>query len=293
MVTAKVYASAHIGFDGRLIEIECDTTNGLPGIVVVGLANKAIDEAKERIRSSIKNSDLVLARKRITLNLAPADLPKDGSCYDLPMAVAVLAASQQIKTDYLKDSLFVGELSLDGSLRPVRGIVTHAEVAKLHGFKRIFVPEENSLQATLIEGVEVVAVKKLSTLCKQLNGESKLTTAIEKPLASSTLTRYTDFCDIYGQEYAKRALEIAVAGGHNILLSGPPGAGKTMMARALLSIMPTPTKNEVIAITKLYSLAGELVSEVHSTRPFRSPTIRLVALRSLAAEGTLSRAKSA
>ena len=151
MKTAKVYSAAHIGFDGRLIEIECDTTKGLPGIIIVGLANKAIDEAKERMRSSIKNSDLSMPRKRITLNLAPADLPKDGSSYDLPMAVAVLAASQQIKTDLLKDSLFVGELSLDGKLRPIRGVITHTEVAKLNKFKRIFVPSDNAPQASLVD----------------------------------------------------------------------------------------------------------------------------------------------
>ena len=150
MVTAKIYSAAHIGFDGRLIEVECDASNGLPNIIIVGLANKAIDEAKERMRSSIKNSDLVMPRKRVTLNLAPADLPKDGSCYDLPMAVAVLAASQQIKPDLLKDSLFVGELSLDGSLRPVRGVITHAEVAKQHNFARIFVPKKSAQQASLV-----------------------------------------------------------------------------------------------------------------------------------------------
>ncbi len=137
-MTSKVYSAAYVGFDGQLIEVECDTSNGLPSVIIVGLANKAVDEAKERIRSSLKNNDLAMPRKRITLNLAPADVPKDGSSYDLPMAVAILAASEQIKSTLLSSSMFVGELSLNGELRPVRGVISHVEVAKKNDFKRIY-----------------------------------------------------------------------------------------------------------------------------------------------------------
>ncbi len=271
MTTAKVYSAAHIGFDGRLIEIECDTSNGLPGIIIVGLANKAIDEAKERMRSSIKNSRLSTPRKRVTLNLAPADIPKDGSCYDLPMAVAILAASQQIRPDFLADSLFVGELSLDGSLRPVKGAVSYAEVARASGFKRIFVPAKNADQAALVNEISVVPIKTLHELCEYLNKSKPFTLHPKTNITATPAKGSVDFGDIYGQQHAKRALEIAAAGHHNILLSGSPGAGKTMMARALLSIMPLPSTQEIIAITKLHSLAGEVVNDIVTNRPFRTP----------------------
>ncbi len=156
MSTAKVYSAAHVGFEGKLIEVECDTTKGLPGIIIVGLANKAVDEAKERVKSSIKNSELALPRKRITLNLAPADLPKDGSAYDLPMAISILLASEQVKSSKINESLFVGELSLDGNLRPIRGIISHAEIARQNGFKRIFVPLENASQASLVDDIDIL-----------------------------------------------------------------------------------------------------------------------------------------
>lgn len=271
MVLSKVHSAAHVGFEGRLIEIECDITNGLPSIVIVGLGNKAIDESKERIRSSIKNSELVMPRKRITLNLAPADLPKDGSCYDLPMAVAILAASQQVPPTILNDSLFIGELSLDGNVRPVRGIISHVEVAKKHSLKRIFVPQANAEQAALVGGIDIICIQTLTEVVQLLCGSKVLTPYETSKEIELDYNQFTDFSDIYGQAAAKRALEIAVAGSHNILMTGPPGAGKTMMARALLSIMPAPSDEEIIEITKLQSLAGESTEQVANGRPFRSP----------------------
>lgn len=273
MILAKVRSAAHVGFDGQAIEIECDITNGLPSIVIVGLGSKAIDEAKERIRSSIKNSDLVMPRKRITLNLAPADLPKDGASYDLPMAIAVLAASQQISSSLLKESLVVGELSLDGEVRPVRGIISHVQVAKALGLKYIFVPYANADQASLVDGITIVALKNLSDTVAILSGKKPLDSYIHtKPHRhTSNKLRLVDFSDIYGQQHAKRALEVAVAGNHNVLMTGPPGAGKTMMAKALLSVLPNPNNEEVIEITKLASLAGEVHDKIVHNRPFRSP----------------------
>ena len=269
---ARIFAPALVSFDNRLVEIECDMANGLPGFVVVGLPDKAIEEARERVKSAIRNSGLILPAKRITLNLAPADLPKDGTGYDLGMAVAILVASGQIDNSSLSSSLFLGELALDGSLRPVKGSVLAAQLASEHALTHVYVATDNAAEAALTSSAKVIAVPNLLALFRHLVGETLLS-VVETTTVSvaTTAVPAIDLANVYGQPMAKRALEIAAAGGHNILLSGPPGAGKTLLSKALIGILPPPTFEEMIEITKLYSLAGLNPGGVVSTRPFRAP----------------------
>jgi len=268
---AKVAAPASVGFDGTLVEVECDITNGLPSFVVVGLGNKAVDEARDRVRSAIRNSKLLVPPKRITLNLAPADLPKDGTAYDVSIAVAILVASEQIEP--VADCLFIGELALDGSLRPVPGVLSYAQLAASHGISALFVPAENAAEAALISGIKVYGAKTLLEVYGHLMGLQPLVTANVPRLVGKIpgASQVPDFAMVYGQPEAKRALEIAAAGGHNVLLSGPPGAGKTMLSRALIGILPPPTINEMIEVTKLHSVAGRTMGRIMTQRPFRSP----------------------
>jgi magnesium chelatase family protein len=241
---AHTYAPALFGVDGRLVSIECDITNGLPGFIVVGLGDKAVEESRERVRSAIKNSGLLIPPRRITLNLAPADLPKDGSGYDLGMAVAILAASGQIDPGLLEDSLFLGELALDGTVRPVRGAVMASQLSAQQSLTRLFVPTENAVEASVIEGTKVFAVSTLLELYRHLVGDQVLPSVTpHKTLAAAETNTVIDLNLIYGQAQAKRALEIAAAGCHNLLLSGPPGTGKTLLAKALIGLLPKPGLN--------------------------------------------------
>lgn len=268
---AKVYSVAPVGFEGSLIEVESDMKNGLPSLQVVGLGNKAIDEARERIRSAIGNSLLEFPAKKLIINLAPAELPKDGSHYDLPMALSLLTASKQLRQDEVANAVFAGELALDGTLRPVKAVISIAETARRNGITTLYVPLKNTEQANLVEGVTIYGVKDLKELFLHLKGEMKLTPAVSTQVTNHMSAPTALLDDIIGQEQAKRALVIAASGRHNILFTGSPGAGKTMLARTLTELLPALSKQEQVEVTKLYSLAGESIDKVIMHRPFRSP----------------------
>ncbi|MBI4037408.1 ATP-binding protein, partial [Candidatus Daviesbacteria bacterium] len=260
---AKVISGANVGLDSTAVTIEVDiASQGLPSFTLVGLADRAVEESRERVRSALKNSGADFPAKRITVNLAPADFPKEGPAFDLPIAIGLLLASEQLVTD-LSDSLMIGELSLDGSLRSTKGVLSFAILAKNMGLKRIFVPKDNALEAAVVEDLEVYPFENLLEVFKFLTGSIKISPQPTTNLALEDGIIYEyDFKDIKGQEQAKRALEIAAAGGHNVLMKGPPGAGKTLLARTLPSILPRPTFEEAVEITKVYSISGLLEDSI-------------------------------
>ncbi|MBA2278944.1 YifB family Mg chelatase-like AAA ATPase [Candidatus Saccharibacteria bacterium] len=261
------------GMDGTVVEAECHLSNNLPNIVIVGVANKAVDEARERLRGAFTSSKLNLPRKRITLNLAPADIPKDGSSLDLAMAAAILQATQQIKLDEAFNSaLFFGELGLDGSIRPIRGLIGKVLVAKSQGFRQFVIPRANLAQVQLIPDIRILALDSLSEFIRVLNIPGDKFKAVDKLPSLGTVMSYeTDFSDVVGQSNAKRALEIAAAGQHNVLLSGAPGTGKSMLAKALPTILPQMSREEMLIVTHLHSLSHQHFDRIITNRPFRSP----------------------
>lgn len=267
---AKINTISNIGLDCQLIVVEADMSNGLPGFMVVGLANKAVDEAKERVRSAIKNSGLNLPARKITLNLAPADLPKNGSGFDLAMAVSLLLASKQINT-IDKNSAFLGELGLDGTARPIAGALSLAQACVENNITELYISAGVAKQAALIEGITIYPVESLSQLYRHLIGESKIIPLNQTKIKPQERLADIDLSEIYGQEQAKRAIELAASGNHNILLSGPPGSGKSMLAKSLIGLLPEPSYDESIEITKIHSLAGQSTDEIICNRPYRSP----------------------
>jgi len=278
---AKITSAAVVGLDAVPITVEVDiAAMGLPSFTIVGLPDKAVEESRERVRAALKNSGADLPPKRITVNLAPADLPKEGPAYDLPIALGILIASEQLKADPI-DSIFLGELSLDGSLRRIWGVLPCAIMARDKKFKNIFVPKDNIDEAAIINRLDVLPVQTLRQLFDHFASDNlpagkqgKISPAKSKKQKYTSIqdSEY-DFENVRGQESAKRALEIAAAGGHNLLMKGPPGAGKTLMARSFATILPRLTFDESLEVTKIYSVANLLNQDtpIILSRPFRSP----------------------
>lgn len=273
---AKVLSCAIVGLEADLVEVEVDINRGGPAFNLVGLPDAAVRESRDRVFSAIRNSGLTFpGNKRITVNLAPADLRKEGPAYDLPIAVGILAASQQIWPEKLSNTMFIGELSLDGSTRHTKGILPMASLARSQGITKLFVPAVDAGEAALLPDVEVFAVETLGDVVGHMTGMKQIEPHLVdmEEAFQQDVTYAADLADIMGQEHVKRAMEVAVAGGHNVLMSGPPGAGKTLISKSLPSIMPRMSVDEMLEVTKIYSVSGLLPSDTPliRNRPFRSP----------------------
>ena len=271
---ACIHSCAVIGLEGVVVQVEVDTNSGLPKTIIVGLPDAAVQESRERVHSAIKNAGMFFPRKTITVNLAPASVRKEGPAYDLPIALGVLVATGQIDPARLEKTMVIGELSLDGSVRHVRGVLPMAAVARREGFRTIITPEIDAAEAALVPDLEVIPVSSLADLAAHLSGGRRI--APHPPVAvdeGEAMQVITDFRDIKGQEHVKRAMEVAAAGAHNMLMSGPPGAGKTLLARAMPAILPRMAIDEALDVTRIYSVADQLPAGVPlvRTRPFRAP----------------------
>ncbi|MDE5694415.1 MAG: YifB family Mg chelatase-like AAA ATPase, partial [Alistipes sp.] len=280
----KTYAGAVAGIDAVTVTVEVNIAGGGLGLYLVGLPDNAVKESEQRIRAAFENSDERMSGKKVVVNLAPADLRKEGAAFDLPIAVGILAAMGRIETEALADTLFAGELSLDGSVKAVRGILPVAVRARHDGVRRLVVPAANAAEAAVVEGLEVIGAGSLREVVAYLNGETQITPAVVPAgeTAAAQTGRYAeDFADVRGQAHVKRALEIAAAGGHNILMIGSPGSGKTMLARRMPTILPPLSPEEALETTKIHSVAGLAGAEgLMTRRPFRAPhhTVSQVAL---------------
>lgn len=272
-MAAKTFSAALIGLDAVPVEIEADIAPGLPAFNMVGLPDTTVKESRERIRAAFRNCGLPFPRTRITVNLAPAHIRKEGPGYDLPVAMAILVAQDLVPAEALaKPVIFLGELALDGTLRPVTGALPAALGAAEHGIRTVYLPTANAEEASLAPGVEIIPVASLPQLVQHFQGAEMLRAYERTAMAPVHEAPMFDFASVKGQETAKRALEIAAAGNHNVLLSGPPGAGKTMLSRALPGILPSMTVDETLEVTKIHSVAGLTSgSAVVTVRPFRTP----------------------